>query len=957
MKRQLSSVLVLFVLCVGAAFAAETLRASEPAPQAAAASAESLDPALRLGELPNGVRYAVRANGSPKGRASLRLVVHAGSFDETEAQRGLAHFLEHLAFNGSTHFPAGTLDAFFQNMGMSVGGDTNASTSFDKTTYMLELADTSAAALGDGLRVLTDFAGGLSLAPEQIEKERGIILSEKRARDTAANRVISAHGRFLLGGTRIPERAPIGLAEVIERAGREQFLDFYNTWYRPENLAVVVVGDFEVAAAEKLVREAFAGLVARAPTRPRANLGQVDFAPGLKVGFHPDAAANSVSMSLCAVAPIEAAAKKPIAPRERMARDIATRMLNRRLQALAARGDAPFSSASVAIEEEFKLQHNFSVDIVCAPTRWAEALATAEQAVRRALEHGFFETEVQAEVADRRRQMQAAVNAASARRSPALANELAAALHARQMPRNPQGDLALFGPALDQVTAADCVAALRAEWSPPAKRLFAAGNLALQPEEFATQATAAYEKSLATPVVALPPETKPVWAYTDFGKPGEIVRREHVADLDLTLVTFANGVRLNLKSTPFEPGRIGVGLGVGHGAMSAPAHPRGLSRMADAVLGAGGLGRHSVDELRRIFERRDVSARFKVTDDAFILSGGTNRADLALELQLIAAKLTDPGYRPEALATARAKFAETYAGFARSPMGVMSIEVPSLLADGDARLAMPPKEELLAITADDLRAWIEPELTHGAIEIAMVGDLDVDATIDAVAATLGALPRRDATPPQPEWLRVSYPATPFVRHWTFDSSVQRGLVALFWPATDGIDARQMRRLRMLGGILAERLRLKIREEMGDTYSPTAGCRSSDAYPGYGYFTAAIDVAPESAEKVAAAAIAVADDLARHGITPEEFRRAHQPILTAIRESERNNSYWLNAVLSLAQSKPETLDWARTRPADIAGITKADLDELARRYLGAARASRAIVLPATPAPVGEGKAGQ
>ncbi|MEO5722549.1 MAG: insulinase family protein, partial [Chthoniobacterales bacterium] len=178
------------------------------------------DPAALFGKLPNGLRYIVRPNPEPKGRVSLRLLVLAGSLQENDDQRGLAHFLEHMAFNGSKNYPPGTLVSFFQRMGMNFGGDTNASTSFERTIYLLELAQADRDTIAEGLRVLGDYAGGLLLTKEEIDRERGVILSEKRVSDSVGYRTFIAQFEAMLGTTRLPRRMPIGEAEVITKADR-----------------------------------------------------------------------------------------------------------------------------------------------------------------------------------------------------------------------------------------------------------------------------------------------------------------------------------------------------------------------------------------------------------------------------------------------------------------------------------------------------------------------------------------------------------------------------------------------------------------------------------------------------------------------------------------------------------------------------------------------------------------
>ncbi len=263
------------------------------------------DPRVRGATLENGVRYAVMSNAEPKGRASLRLLVRAGSLNETGEQRGLAHFIEHMAFNGTEHYPPGSLIEFFQRMGMNFGGDTNAATGFDSTQYQLELASADSATVAEGLRVLADYAGGLLLLPEEIEKERGIIASEKLSRDGVQSRTFEARVKFTLGGTLIPHRLPIGIDEVIQGAQRDRFVAFYDAWYRPENLLVVVVGAVDTGVAEDLVRTAFGSLKPRAPRIPAPALGTPDFSPGLKVAAHHEAEATAVTVSLGAVSPYE----------------------------------------------------------------------------------------------------------------------------------------------------------------------------------------------------------------------------------------------------------------------------------------------------------------------------------------------------------------------------------------------------------------------------------------------------------------------------------------------------------------------------------------------------------------------------------------------------------------------------------------------------------------------------
>ena len=926
---------------------AATPLAAPPLPGFAQAGSDLIpDPAARFGTLPNGFRYVIYPNHEPKGRASLRLLVIAGSLQETEDQRGLAHFLEHMAFNGGTHFKPGTLVEFFQRMGMSFGGDTNASTSFDRTLYQLELPDTREATLAEGLSVLADDAGGLLLAPDMIEKERGIILSEKRTRDSVGYRIFVSQFETTLGTTLLPRRLPIGLADVIEQAKRDRFADFWNTWYRPERMVAVVVGDIDPAAVERQVAAAFSAVTARAPARPGPDFGAIATFTGVRTHYHAEPEAPSTTVSLSSVTPYAHEADNAANRLKDLPRDLALAILNRRFSELAKKEGAPFSQAGANVSEEFDFVREADVDLTCKPGQWAAALAVGEQELRRALEHGFSAAELKEVVATYTNALEQAVKTASTRHSGALADEIAEGVLHREVFTTPAADLALFGPALAKITPADCQAALRTAFNVPGRYVLVAGNAAIAGDANAAIA-AAYTHSQAVAVQPLAAVTDLAWAYTDFGPAGRVAKREHVADLDLDLVTFANGVRLNFKKTDFEAGRIRVSVRVGSGMITEPAAERGLVGLAGGTFDAGGLGRHSADDLRRILAGKNAGISFRPGTDALDFVGATTRDDLLLELQLLAAKLTDPGYRPEALRQARKGIEQLYLSFDHTPNGPFATEVANLLASGDPRFGLPAKEVLMARTLDEVRAWLAPQLGQGPIELAIVGDLDPDATIAAVARTLGALPPRQPKPALDDLRHVAFPAQPFTKDYTIVSEIPKGIVRLYWPTADGFDIKRARRLNLLASVLNDRLRVKVREELGGTYSPQAASNASDIFPGYGYVLANIDVAPPTARKITDLVLAIGDDLAKNGVTADELIRAKQPILTAIKESLRNNGYWLGAVLARAQEKPDTLDWCRSRVVDFESITTAELSALAKAYLGREHASRATVLPAAP----------
>jgi zinc protease len=498
------------------------------------------------------------------------------------------------------------------------------------------------------------------------------------------------------------------------------------------------------------------------------------------------------------------------------------------------------------------------------------------------------------------------------------------------------------------MTPADCVAALRTTWSEAnGRKIFVTGNVNItRPQQ---NIPSAYTASRKVPVTPQAKVNAAAFAYTDFGKPGKVAKSDTVDDLGATLVQFKNGVRLNLKQTDFEVGRIRVSVRIGSGTLSMPVEQPGLSLLANVAFTPGGLGKHSVDELQRLLAGRTIGLGFGAEDDAFTFSGTTNRDDLLLQLQLICAYVTDPGYRPESLRQVKKGAEQLYARLEHTADGPLELKVAHLLANGDPRFGLPPKAVMLSRSLEELKAWLTPEFAKGPIEIAIVGDLENDATIAAVAKTFGALPKRAAKPAYEEARKVAMIDVPVAQEFTVPTEIPKAVVRLYWPATDGRDVKLTRRLRLLADIFSDRLRVKIREEMGGTYSPNAGIDLSDAYPGYGYLLADATVAPDQTRTIADAIRSVAASLQLTGVTDEELVRAKQPVLTALRESSRTNPYWLGTVLASAQEFPQKLEWSRTRYTDNESVTAAELSELAKQYLDPARASEFIVSPAPKAP--------
>ncbi len=901
------------------------------------------DPAATFGSLPNGVRYVILPHSEPPLKVSARLHIEAGSLMEQDDQQGLAHFLEHMAFNGTTNFPADEMVEFFQRLGMAFGADTNAHTSFKETVYKLELPQADEAMLNKGLLFFSDVATNMFLAEKELEKERGVIMSEKLARDDVDYRMMIEGFKFSLPGSLIPRRLPIGEESVIKTASRARFTEFYQKWYTPGRMTVVVTGDVDPALATRLITAQFSGL--KAPARPAADpdLGPVTPAQEIEARLLSEKEAGQLTLNVETVRPSRQRPDKAATRREDLIRSLADSIVNRRFEILAKKPDSQFLAAEVSADDWMHYVESASLQMTAKPENWKAALTSGEQEIRRAVQHGFTPAELAEVSANVLTSYQNRAQGAATRKSRELADILVAQIAAREVFTHPDADLARVTADLAAITPDQCHAAFRRDWDTPNLRIFLAGNLTL--EDAPAQISSAWKASAEQPVAAPSQTADQAFAYTEFGPAGKISAEKTVEDLAITQVTFANGVRLNIKPTEFKKDTIQITAQLGAGRLTLPKDRPGLDIFASSTFELGGLEKHSTDDLTRILAGRTVGTQFAVGEDSFILAGRTNRKDLLLQCQLMAAVLTAPGWREDGVSRFRESLPAMYQQLGHTAEGIMQTELNSFTHGGDYRFTLPAREVLASRSMPELKAWLGPVLASGYLEVGVVGDLDPKEVITAVAATFGALPAREASKPDlPNARKIAFPDKPNEKTFPFTSKIPKSIVGVYWPTTDRMhNIRESPQLTLLSEILDDRVRLKIREELGESYSPRVASMMSDTFPDYGQTFALMITEPQHAEKLGPIVRDLADKLAREGATADELDRARKPLLNALEEQRRNNNYWLGTVVAPSQSQPQRLDWARSMVDDFSSATLEDLNALAKKYLTADRAVIAKII--------------
>jgi len=358
----------------------------------------------------------------------------------------------------------------------------------------------------------------------------------------------------------------------------------------------------------------------------------------------------------------------------------------------------------------------------------------------------------------------------------------------------------------------------------------------------------------------------------------------------------------------------------------------------------GGLGKHNVDELRRITAGRQVGIGLGVDDDGIVASGGTTSADLELQMKLLAAELTDPAYDPATQAQWAGMGPVIAKNITSNPSQLAGIATPWILTGEDARFGFDDPAVLGARTIDDVKAVLAPQLASGKIEIGLVGDFDQDAAIAAVAKTLGALPQRGAAETKVEGVRpVAFTTDRKLRTIYHAGSADQGAISLNWPTTDDHDLKDSLTRDLLATVMELRLIDVVREELGATYTPSAASVDSSTYSGFGYLTASAPAAQSSMDAVAKAIRQIASDLRATPPSADEMLRARQPILERWQRQTRENGSWVGLVAE-AQTKPDYLERRRTRAAVLEAITPADVGAAADRYLDPAAAVEIRVVP-------------
>ena len=899
--------------------------------------------AIEYGRLPNGVRYAVMSNETPSNTASLLMRFDTGSINEADDERGLAHFLEHMAFNGSENIPEGEMVKRLEKFGLAFGADTNASTSFDETIYQLELPEVNEDILNETLMIMRETAGNLLLDSEAIDRERGVILAEKRARISPAYKASIASLKFYLDGSPYPNRIPIGTEDTIQSVTPEHFQNFYRGYYRPEDTFIVLVGDFETDYAAGKISEFFGDW--QAVGEPKTDVEPEPLeSRGAEAEYYVDPEIQtSISLSVMGRPDLrEDTAKNR---KDAFIESLGNRILSRRLAKIARSGEAAFISASASSSSIYEVRGLSTLSMSAQPENWAKALAQGEQALRQAYEYGFTPAELDEQIVNTRKGLQVSVQTSPTRRTPSLARQIMGSFSGESVMTAPAADLERFEKYADAITPQLVYKAFKTKWAGlETPQLYLSTNVVIEnAEQTMLDALAA---SRAVDVKPLVIAEKSEFAYTNFGAPGKIAKRETIKDIEIETIVFKNNVRLNIKKTPYEKDVISISVALGAGDLFFPPEIPGFKWFAPNMLSLAGLEAHSADDIQTLMAGKTVGTSINFGPRRMYMGGATVPDNLGDQLNLMAAYATAPGYREEAKTRYDNYIQSFYPTLDSTPGGVASRDVERLIRSGDDRFGIPAEDDLINIEMNALKDWLNPHLAKGAIEIGIVGDVDIETIIAEVARTFGALPKYEASPAVPDTAttKLIFPkGSPRPVKLPHAGEAGTALLRIYWPAPDGADVTISRRISIIAEIFQLRLTEVMREEEGASYSPSAFSYNPRTYPSYGYIGASLELDPKDIDRISSKVDEIAAEFRAGDFDKALFERAIKPARERVETSLESNGYWMN-VVSEAQTDPERLERHRSRTQAYQNMTVEELQSLAKTLFDPKTAYRVQILP-------------
>jgi zinc protease len=902
-----------------------------------------LDPAVFRGELPNGFTYFIRHNTEPTNRVYLYLVNKVGSILEDENQRGLAHFLEHMSFNGTKHFPKNQLVDYLQKSGIRFGADLNAYTSFDETVYQLPLPTDKPELLQNGFAIMRDWAQGATLDVAEIDKERGVVLEEKRLGKGAEERVRMAYWPVILNHSRYAERLPIGMDTVLNYFTPGVLRRFYRNWYRPDLQALIVVGDIDVAATEKLIKAEFGSL-----KNPLTEKKRVKYSVPLTSKNNFIAVTDKEITSTVA----EVMIKHPLPPlkthadyRGAIARSLFNQMLDRRLTELTRQSDPPFIGGNAGIGAFIGGLAIFDASVTAKPGEFEKGIKAVWREVERVKLYGFTATEVERAKTAYLNGMETALKEKDKTNSESYVKEYQEYFLKGIAAPGIVKEYELVKEALPQISLKE-VNALSGQYITSVDR----DIIIIAPEK--DKANLPHEITLNRWLKAI--EQEQLKPYEDMVSnesllayqpvPGKVVKEEKGGQLGLTTLTLSNGIKVILKPTDFKNNEI-LFSGFGPGGNSLyPDSEFQSAANASALISANGAGNYNPTQLSKYLEGKQLNVQPYISERFNGINGGSTAKDLATALQLVYAKFTEPRKDTAIFQGIIERTKGTLANRGNDPNSVFRDTVNAVLGNHHFRRMPSSLEKLSQISLDRAYTIYQERFADAAnFTFTFVGSFNTDTIKPLLEKYLGGLPANHQSV-QAKDLGIHIPAG-IIEKTVYKGTEPKATVLMVYSGLFDYSAENKIKLDALKETLEIRLLQRLREDESGVYSPGVSAEVSK-YP-QSRFSLMIQFgcAPENAEKLIASAREEVNKLSTDGPLPENVDKWRNEEKTTLEPQLKTNGFWLGYINKQLQDN-EDLDQVNNYIAWLDKVTTAELKDLAAKYLSGNNYIRLLLLPET-----------
>jgi zinc protease len=888
-----------------------------------------IDPAVTVGRLDNGLRYFVRRNGRPEQRAELRLVVNAGSVLEDEDQLGLAHFLEHMAFNGTENFEKQELIDYLQFIGMRFGADVNAYTGFDQTVYMLTVPTDSAEIVETAFQILEDWAHGIAFDSVEVEKERGVVLEEWRLGQGAWARIRDQQFPVLFQGSLYAERLPIGDPEVLETFDHAALKRFYADWYRPDLMAVVAVGDFDPAWIQELIHRHFEGLAGPEVERPR---------PAVRVPGHEETLFSIATDPELTLSNVSVAWKLPLAEQTTLAdyrRSFVEQAYNsmfnfRMFEITQSTEDPPFLGAGSGkgrfVRESDVYQLGATVKDGGIERGLERVLVEAERVSR----FGFTEAELDRQKADVLRSYERSYTERDKRESSRLASEYVRVFLDGEPTPGIEYEYALARRFLPTIELEE-VNEIARDWITDENRVI----LAASPEKEGV--TVPDELALAAVFGAVQTASIEPWEDTDSDRPllaaepmpGSVTAREEIPELGVEIWSLSNGARLILKPTDFKDDEVLFNARSPGGTSLAEDEDYESASWAATLVSIGGVGEFSAVDLQKKLAGKAVSVGPSISELGEGMSGSASPKDLETLFQLVYLYFTAPRRDETAVAAFNSRMRSVLENRGANPEAVYGDTVGAVMAQYHPRYLPPTAEMLEKIDLDvALEFYRDRFADAGDFTFSLVGAFDPDELLPLVERYLAALPStgRDET-----WRDVGVePPTGVVERTVQKGLEPKGRQTVIFTGDFDFNRENRYTLQSMTEVLRNMLREILREDMGGTYGVGAyGSGSREPRERYS-LRIAFGADPERLDELTEAAFSAMDSLATHGASEENLAKVKETQRRQRETDLRENGFWLS-VLNVYDQNDEDLRLILDYDRLLEGLTAEAIGEAAALY--------------------------